>query len=125
MPITFEVERFQKAVESMVVRVKAKERKAILAGAKIIQGEIIKLAPERTGNLKRNIIISEFKQDGDGGEYVEVGPEKKKAFYGAMLEFGTTKMKPRAFVEPAFISKRKEALEAMGEVMKGAIESNV
>ena len=122
MPITFEVEHFQKAVESIAVRVKAAERKAILAGAKIIQDEIIKLAPERTGNLKRNIVISEIQKDADGAEYVDVGPEKNKAFYGKMLEFGTTKIKAKPFLEPAFIAKRKEALEAMGEMVKEAVE---
>ena len=123
MPITFEVERFQKAIENVAIRVKAAERKAILAGAKIIQDEIIRQAPEKTGKLKRNIIVSEIKQDKDGGEYVDVGPEKNKAFYGKMLEFGTTKMKAHPFVEPAFIAKRKEALEVIAGVVKEAIES--
>jgi HK97 gp10 family phage protein len=98
-------------------------KKAILAGAKVIQDEIIARAPEDTGNLKRNIAVSEIQIDSDGAEYVDVGPTKGKAFYAKFLEFSTTKMKARPFVEPAFIAKRKEALAAMGEVVKEAVNN--
>jgi HK97 gp10 family phage protein len=152
MPIDFMARGFVDAAENMEKRVNSIKRKAILAGAKVIQDEIVARTPERTGNLKRHIVISDFYTGADGDEYVEIGPSKGKGFYGKFLEFGTHSRatKDRAtssgkhnktfsktgkaahssggitahpFVEPAFIAKRKEALATMGEIVKEAIDN--
>jgi len=124
MPISFEVERFNKAVESIGVKVRSPitSKKAILAAAKIIKDEIVERAPKRTGNLKANIVITEISKDKNGDDFVYVGPDKKDTFYGPMLEFGTSKMKPKPFVEPSFRSKKNEALEAMAKVVREELE---
>ena len=115
------------------------ERNVILVGARIIQLEIGRLAPYDSTSrnlskkyspgqhLKDNITISGFLVDGFGALYVLVGPAKGDTssnsdfFYGKFFEWGTSKMNPRPFVEPAVISKRREALSAMAEELRRAI----
>lgn len=111
-------------MEAMGADVQKTERKAVMAGAEVIRDEIEARAPVgATHNLKDNIVISGFAQDSSGAEYVNVGPKGGKGapFYGFMVEFGTSKMRPQPFVEPALISKRKEAFAAAADVIRTAI----
>ena len=103
---------------------KVKE-KALKAGAEKIRKPIANLAPRSTiphEHMADNIIISEVQKDSDGNEFVDVGPDKSK-YYAKFQEFGTVKQKAKPFVEPGYLQGRKEALEAIAEVVKGAIES--
>ena len=102
--------------------VAAVKKKAILAGAEVIRGEMEARAPVLTGNLKDNIVVSEVKGQGNN-QSVDVGPSKKDGWYGRLVEFGTVHAKAQPFAEPAFISKRKEALAVMKEVIGEAVES--
>lgn len=108
--------------------VKKIERKALLAGAKIIRDEIEVQAPVgATHNLKDNIVITDFKKDADGGEYVYIGPNvkgKDAPFYASFVEFGTIRQRAAPFVEPSFIFKKQEALESMVAIVKAAVESS-
>ena len=101
--------------------VAAVKKKALMAGAEIIRDEIKAQAPVDTGFMRDNIVISEKV----GVDVVDVGPSKE-VYYAKMIEFGTkkgNKLSPHPFVEPAFLSKRKEALAAMKEVIGEAIDS--
>ena len=121
------------------VNVNIARKKALNKGAEIIKKSASEKAPRDNSarnlskkyspgqHLADNLIISEVKGQGNN-QYVEVGPQRgdnNDFFYGKFLEFGTTKMLARPFMEPAFVEKRKEALEVMAEVIKEAIESNV
>ena len=94
--------------------------KALKKGAEVIRGEIVSRTPVRTGNLKDNIVIGEVKGQGSK-QYVDVGPSKGQGFYGKYLEFGTKKMAAKPFIEPAFLAKRKEAMDVIAEVIEEAI----
>ncbi len=125
MPIEFDFSDFSKRAEALAIRVKAKEKKAVAAGAEIIRAEIEARAPVDTGNLKRNIIATEPEEGPDGTIFSSVGPksgDKGDPFYAKFIEFGTVKMRARPFIEPAFLAKRRDAMEAMAEVMKEALE---
>ena len=100
----------------------AVKKKALMAGAEIIRDEIEARAPVDTGLLKKWIVVSEIKQDTDGTEYVNVGPEES-IYWAKFNEFGTESQKAVPFVEPAFISKRKEALAVMAGIVKEAIDN--
>jgi HK97 gp10 family phage protein len=108
------------------------EDKALEAGAEVIKKEVIARTPVGVGNedgrgfghLNKHIVISETKIDGNGVRYKDVGPSKGKGFKGVFLEFGTVKMRAHPFVEPAYLSKKEDALEAMADVMREVI-SNV
>lgn len=98
------------------------ENEALIAGADIIRDEIEARAPVKSGTLKNNIVTSGIRQDWNGVKHIKVGPDLD-AFWGRFQEFGTVHQKARPFVEPAFLSKRKEALAVMKEAIKEAVES--
>jgi HK97 gp10 family phage protein len=87
------------------------EEKALEAGAEIIQEEVITNVPERTGNLKDNIKVTEVK---DSKIEVHTG----KAYYGLFLEYGTSKMQPKPFMEPSFHNVKAEVENKMAEVIR-------
>ena len=93
------------------------KKKALMAGAEIIRDEIEARAPVDTGTLKNNIVT-----DPKGDEYVDVGPDKD-AYWAKWQEFGSTKQAAKPFIEPAFLTKRREAQAAMRDVIKEAIDS--
>lgn len=87
------------------------ENEALRAGAEVLKRTMEKNAPgpsqKRRLHLIRNIQMSRVKYK-KGEKVIEVGPGKD-AFYAHFLEFGTTKMAARPFVEPSVY----EAAEAV------------
>lgn len=70
--------------------------------AKDIQRDARRLAPKRTGNLRRGIKVEEITDLDTGLEGFAVGWDDK-AFYGEMVENGTEKNGPRPHLVPAAI----------------------
>lgn len=120
-------------------------RSAIFQAAKVIRDEAIRRAPERTGNLKRNIVAARMRKTKQGtqGYFVEVRRKKRKyaatkanvrtgkagksydvreAYYGMMVELGTEKMPAQPFLRPAFESKKLEAVAKFREAFAAAIQ---
>ncbi|MFS1511885.1 HK97-gp10 family putative phage morphogenesis protein [Chengkuizengella sp. SCS-71B] len=92
---------------------------ALKAGAKVLRAKIEELAPRSTYNkehLADNIIISAIK---DGK--LNVGPTQD-FFYAHFLEFGTSKMDPQPFVQPAFESCKDEIQQVMSSVIKSRLK---
>lgn len=129
------MDELRKTMVKISGNVKEKEHAAIKAGAEVIRKEITQRVPTKTGNLKKSISVSKIKKDSAGLDYVDVGPSKHDGFYGVMLEFGTAQRKHKKgkgakstgyvaaqpFVEPAFLSSKKEAMDAIARVMREAI----
>lgn len=108
-------------------------RAAIFQSAKLIRDEARRLAPEDTGNLKRNVIAARMRKvrQGTEGYFVE-GRRKKRgkrkasaklndAYYAMMIELGTEKMKSQPFIRPAFESTKHAAVEAFRKAFAAAI----
>lgn len=115
-----DIEKFQKRLDEMGRKGAILENKALLAGAEVINKEIVKNAPERTGHAKKFLKISKVSKE-KGIKVVKVGISKgdnSEAFYLKFHEYGTSKMVARPFMRPAFERKRKEALEATHKVIK-------
>ncbi|MBT2696347.1 HK97 gp10 family phage protein [Bacillus sp. ISL-40] len=95
--------------------------KAVKAGGELLMRKVEESAPApgsqhpyATGNLKENIIVSDYKN----GE-VNVGPDQQgTAFYGHMLEFGTVNMDAKPFMGPALENNKAELEAKMVEVLK-------
>lgn len=122
-------------LQRMGGNVREAEEKALIKGAEVIRRAMSDGAPTGTLNtqtwqykagkkyavehLKDNIVISKIKGLGVR-RYVNVGPEKN-FFYAKFFEFGTVKMAAKPFMEPAFLTKRREALAVMADVIGEAI----
>jgi HK97 gp10 family phage protein len=90
------------------------EEKALNAGGELLKEKVKESAPVRTGHLKDNIIVSDVKN----GE-INVGPDQQgNAFYGHMLEFGTSKMSAKPFMGPVYENNKQEVQDAMSDVIK-------
>ena len=68
-------------------------RRGMRAGAKIIRNEVVRRAPKRTGDLRRNVKVRAGKRSRKGWT-IEIrlskeGNYRGKTFYGAFGEFGT------------------------------------
>lgn len=117
------IENFQKKLEEMGRKGSSIENKALLAGAEIINKEIVKNAPERkkgSQHSKEKLTISKVKSE-KGIKVVKVGVQKddnSEAFYLKFYEYGTSKQIARPFMRPAFEKKKKEALNKTHEVIK-------
>lgn len=89
------------------------KKDALLAGAEVIQQAASEKAPRDTGKLAENIVISDINEDGT----VDIGPDRDR-FYGLFLEFGTTKMAARPFLQPAFEENKEQVQQKMAGVIR-------
>ena len=115
-----DLDKLQKRLDEMGRKGSTLENKALLAGAEVINKEVVKNAPERTGHAKKYLKVSKVSKE-KGIKVVKVGISKgdnSEAFYLKFHEYGTSKMAARPFMRPAFERKRKEALEKTHEVIK-------
>ena len=108
------------------------ENNAIKKAASIVQESASRKAPRSLkisknnygrGHLSDNIGISSVKNK-EGYRYVEVGPQKADRspyYYGKFLEWGTSKMKARPFMQPAYEENKKEILDTIKEELKGGL----
>jgi HK97 gp10 family phage protein len=100
-------------LERMGTEAEQVKKDALLAGAEIIQQAASERAPRDTGKLAENIVISEIKEDGT----VDIGPDRDR-FYGLFLEFGTSKMAARPFLQPAFEENKEQVQQKMADVIR-------
>jgi HK97 gp10 family phage protein len=125
-------------------------RGSVSAGAAVIRKEAQARAPLFTGKvaaghpppgtLKRSIVqkqIAELSSAVKQVFYVAVRAGKKyqkqgkkgglsqDAFYGQMVEFGTSKMPAKPYMRPAFEAKKNEAVTAISDYMEKRIPDEV
>lgn len=118
-----DLDKLQKRLDEMGRKGSILENKALLAGAEVINKEVVKNAPVRkkkSRNSKQYLKVSKVTKE-KGRKIVKVGISKadnSEAFYLKFHEWGTSKMAARPFMRPAFERKRKEALEATHKVIK-------
>lgn len=98
-------------------------RAATLKAGAVIRDQARANAPVRTGKLKRNI-----EQEVEVAErervVVRIGTTKD-AFYGHLVEFGTSSTSGRPFLRPALDEKVEEATRALGRELWAEIERSV
>lgn len=108
------------------------------AGAEVLKEEVIKRAPERTGKLKRNVVVVTMRGRRNAitsGVHIRgVNPEtgnsdntmkasnRRNAFYWRFVELGTSNMPAHPFVRPAFDTRQEEATRAAIARMNKAID---
>lgn len=73
-------------------------------------------------HMKEDIRVSRVVRR-EGRKYVLIGPTKKTNWRAHFLEFGTSQMSARPFIEPAFHARKGEALQILAdEFRKGLRE---
>ncbi|WP_054628602.1 HK97-gp10 family putative phage morphogenesis protein [Cronobacter sakazakii] len=114
-------------------------RDATRAGAKVLREEVIQRAPERTGKMKKNVVILTQKARRRGeissGVHIRgVNPRTgnsdntmkannpRNAFYWRFVELGTVNMPAHPFVRPAFDTRQEQAAQVAMERMNRAID---
>lgn len=89
-------------------------RKGALAGANIFLDEMKIRVPERTGNLAEHLIIAFVPEESVEGQLATyICTMGKLAWYGRLVENGTSKMAPKPFIRPAFEAMKQSAAEAV------------
>jgi HK97 gp10 family phage protein len=118
------VDEILNKLQKIGVNVSRLENQALRNAAEPVLEDAKANAPIRTGKLKEGLKISGVKNR-DGTKYVLVGIDKSdnsKIFYGKFIEFGTSKMSPRPFLEPAYDKNKKEILERIKSTLKEGLK---
>jgi HK97 gp10 family phage protein len=100
-------------------------RQALRSGAKVIHSAVKADVPVETGALKESLKVRAMrKRKHSYGVMIATseGWFKGDEFYGAFLEFGTSKMPARPFVRPAFDSEKDNAAKIIVNEIKQGIE---
>lgn len=150
-PIEFKLTGFKELADKLHALGPAIERKG-LNGAAYLAADVVRKAVKettafhsRSGTLKANVIVAKRRAKpgtatyritvrwaryrnnkanrlkGRAGKFLERNP----ALYGAFIEFGTSKMKARPYLRPAFLSNVDTAIEVMRVRLAQAIEDAV
>ena len=75
---------------------------------------------DRSGKLRKGLKISNIKNK-EGVKYVLVGVDKSdnsKMYYGKFLEFGTSKISARPFMQPAYEKNKDNILKTIADTLK-------
>jgi HK97 gp10 family phage protein len=74
-----------------------------------------------SGRLRKSIKVGQIKTK-KGTRVIQVGDVDGKAYYGRMVEWGTTKMTPRPYLQPAYERNKDNIIstfrKAIEETMK-------
>ncbi|CAB1253269.1 conserved hypothetical protein [Clostridiaceae bacterium BL-3] len=79
---------------------------------------------DRSGRLRKGLKISGVKKK-EGVKYILVGVDKSdnsKIFYGKFLEFGTSKISARPFLQPAYEKNKEEIQKTIAETLKEGLK---
>lgn len=96
------------------------ENKALTKAAEPILADAVQNAPEKTGRGKRGLTISRPRKKGEE-KYVLVGLDRgdiSEIFYMKFHEFGTSKMKARPFLGPAYEKHKQKAVEIIRDELR-------
>jgi HK97 gp10 family phage protein len=99
---------------------------ALKVGGEIIakhQREHLNRSDKDQEHILDNITVSRPLESKDREKYVAVGPNKKVGWRAKFLEYGTSKMSPRPFIEKGVNSGEDEAVSAMKKVYLDVIDS--
>ena len=108
-------------------------RDATRAGAEVMRDAVVERAPERTGKLKKNVVVLTQRSKRRGeiisgvhirGRNLRTGnsDNSMKAFYWRFVELGTINMPAHPFIRPAFDTTEELAARIAIQRMNQAID---
>lgn len=132
LDISHDLEMLSKAENKKVLR------DGTRAGADVMKKAVIERAPEKTGKLKRNVVVVTMRGRRNAitsGVHIRgVNPEtgnsdnkmkasnRRNAYYWRFVELGTSNMPAHPFVRPAFDTSQEQAAQVAIQVMNQAID---
>lgn len=78
----------------------------------------------RSGKLRKGLKITNVKKK-DGMKYILVGVDRgdnSEVFYGKFIEFGTSKMPARPFLQPAYEKNKDNIKRTIAETLKEGLK---
>jgi HK97 gp10 family phage protein len=123
-----------KRLESVPAKIAKKMfRKSLREGAKVIQKEVKRRAPRRTGALRRGITVRAGRRSRITASVNILTPSREKlglpleatGYYPAVIEYGAPRRGVPAdpYIRPAFESKRDEAERVIAANLRQFIRS--
>jgi len=113
-------EELLKNMDNLSVELKNKvKEEAIIEAAEFVRDIAKEKAPVDTGFLRENIIVQVVENNNIVTE-AKVGPNRS-AFYGAIVEYGSKKMKKKPYLRPAY----DENLDKINEIISRRIQEGI
>lgn len=113
---TFDVKEVMKALHNLPINIQKNVMTgATRASAKVVSDEAKRLAPTKSGALKKSIGITKRRSKNRNIISFSVSPRKggrNDGFYGRFIELGTSKMSAKPFLRPALEKSVEETLQA-------------
>ena len=104
-------------VNKMGAKADEASKEALISAGELLQADTKKRAPVLTGNLRDHVKVSEVEK-GSINVYVD---SQGKAYYGYMIEVGTSKMSAQPFMYPAFMANQDNIEKKMIEVLRARL----
>ena len=79
---------------------------------------------DRSGKLRKGLKVTNVKKK-EGVKYILVGIDKSdnsKIYYGKFIEFGTSKMPARPFMQPAYEKNKDNIKRTIAETLKEGLK---
>lgn len=96
---------------------------AVNDGADVILAEMRRLVPVDSGNLKSHL---NKRTETEGDKIIAtvgvLDADAETARYGNVMEYGSSSVAARSYVRAAFTGKRRAALKAMRDALRGFAE---
>lgn len=115
---------FNRNVDDLVKQVERSLPEIVMDAAKIVEDEIKKRTPVKSGALQKSIGTRKLHSNEKRATVlVEAANNDQQGYlyYGFFLEFGTSKMAAKPFFRPGVHAAKDRALKSMGENVKGII----
>lgn len=136
--IAFDFSKIAAKLDNITTAAEKATRPAAQSGAQVFYDEVkqrvpMSAKPHKSGKKTynpgtlRRAVYQAFaeRESGDGRAMYRVSWNKTHAFYGRLVEFGTSKMAAKPFLRPAYDAARARALQAVQERMAAEVKKAI
>ncbi|WP_420825937.1 HK97-gp10 family putative phage morphogenesis protein [Clostridium taeniosporum] len=120
------VDEILNKLQSMGTNVSRLENKALRNAAEPVleDAKATNAFNDRSGKLRKGLKITNVKKK-EGVKYILIGIDKSdnsKIYYGKFLEFGTSKMPAKPFLQPAYEKNKDNIKRTIAETLKEGLK---
>ena len=118
------VDEILNKLQQMGINISRLENKALKNAAEPVLEDAKANVPVRTGKLKKGLKITNVKKK-EGVKYILVGVDRgdnSEIFYGKFVEFGTSKMPAKPFLQPAYEKNKDNIQKTIANTLKEGLK---